>query len=228
MTLRRDIEYFEERGEVIKVRGGARSMRFISPHGDDNVNRRTEKCVAEKKAVAEAAVQFLETGRSIFIDSGSTMRTFARYVPAGRFSFTTTDPAVALELARGGTSVVNMVGGRLEGENQTVTGLQATRFLTGINIDVAFLCPSGYSVEDGFTVANFNECELKRIVAEKAKTVIMMMDSSKCDRSLPYTFCTSGEADVLVTDYAFPEKLAQAARGRGVRVVIASKNDSAE
>ena len=29
MTLRRDIEYFERQGEAIKVRGGARSMKFI-------------------------------------------------------------------------------------------------------------------------------------------------------------------------------------------------------
>ena len=28
MTLRRDIEYFEREHEAIKVRGGARSMRF--------------------------------------------------------------------------------------------------------------------------------------------------------------------------------------------------------
>ena len=30
MTLRRDIEYFESQGECIKVRGGARSMKFIT------------------------------------------------------------------------------------------------------------------------------------------------------------------------------------------------------
>lgn len=221
MTLRRDIEYFEERGEAIKVRGGARSMRFISPPGDDNVNRRTVERVEEKRAIAEAAVPFLETGRSIFIDSGSTMRTFAKNVPPGRFSFTTTDPAIALELLRSGGAVVNMVGGRLEGDNQTVTGLQATRFLTGINIDIAFLCPSGYSEQDGFTVANFNECELKRIVTEKARLVIMLMDSSKCGRALPYTFCTAADADVIITDRAIPETLISDAQVHGVRVIQA-------
>ena len=30
MTIRRDIEYFESINEAIKVRGGARSMKFIS------------------------------------------------------------------------------------------------------------------------------------------------------------------------------------------------------
>ena len=30
LTLRRDIEYFENQGEAIKVRGGARSMKFIT------------------------------------------------------------------------------------------------------------------------------------------------------------------------------------------------------
>ena len=35
MTLRRDIEYFEKQGELIKVRGGARSMKFITSTSDD-------------------------------------------------------------------------------------------------------------------------------------------------------------------------------------------------
>ena len=30
MTIRRDLDYFEKRGDAIKVRGGARSARFIT------------------------------------------------------------------------------------------------------------------------------------------------------------------------------------------------------
>ena len=85
MTLRRDVEFFENEGLVIKVRGGCRSVGQISAQGGEVVN------LSAKRSIAEAAVSFLETGRSIFIDSGTTMRTFSEYIPDKRYAFTTTE-----------------------------------------------------------------------------------------------------------------------------------------
>ncbi len=195
MTLRRDVEALEAAGEVIRVRGGARSVKFIPRTG-------------------------VEAGRSIFLDSGSTLRQLPAYVPEGRFSFTTTDPKLAVDLLMTGTSVVNMVGGRLERDNQTVTGLQATRFLNDVNVDIAFLTPAGVSLENGFTVGSFNECELKRIVAEKARRVVVLVDSSKIGKSLPYTFCGVENVDVLITDAPLPPELERAADAVGAAVVV--------
>lgn len=221
MTLRRDIEYFEERNLAIKVRGGCRSMSFISERSSEP--RLTKPCpnLAAKRAISKAAAEFLETGRSIFIDSGTTMRTFTEFVPEKRYSFTTTDPIVATMLCRGGASAVNIVGGRLEGDNLTVTGLQASRFLGDINIDIAILTPTGFSLDSGFTVASYNECELKRIVAEKARCVIMLMDSLKYGRSLPYTFCNIEDTDVIITDSGIPKEIVKAAARLGTRLIIA-------
>lgn len=220
MTLRRDIEYFESLEIAIKVRGGCRSAVFMTNSTESNVDARLSQNSEAKRRIGETAAGLLETGRAIFIDSGTTMKAFASFVPAKRYSFITTDPSIALELCRNGMAVVNIVGGKLEGDNKTVTGLQATRFLSDINIDIAFLTPSGYSEESGFTVANYNECELKRIVAEKARTVIMLMDSSKCDRTLPYTFCSMADTNVLITECE-NEKLTTAAAKEGTRLVVA-------
>ena len=223
MTLRRDIEYFEKRNAALKMRGGCKSLIFDADTGTGRTSGRITENLSAKRAIASKAVEFLETGRSVFIDSGSTMSTLCDMIPERRYSFTTTDPRVALKLCRSTPSAVNIVGGRLEGDNLTVTGLQATRFLSDINIDLAFLTPTGFSFEDGFTVASFNECELKRIVVEKAKTVIMLMDSSKCNRALPYTFCTMAGADIIITDSSFPRELVRKLSDMGVRVIIAAQ-----
>lgn len=201
MTLRRDIDYFESQGLAVKVRGGCKSTALES-NGEFGADVRLSRNIDAKRSIAKAALEYLETGRSIFIDSGSTMKAFASLVPPSRYSFVTTDPEIALKLCKNSRSVVNIVGGRLEGENRTVTGLQATRFLSDINIDIAFLTPTGYSTDSGFTVANYNECELKRIVVAKARRVIMLMDSSKCDRTLPYTFCDLADTGTLITEAA--------------------------
>lgn len=219
MTLRRDIAYFESIGDAIKVRGGARSTKFITSSTDDSMSDRMRENVHSKEKIAEAGAAYLETSRSIFIDSGSTMLRLVRHVPNERFNFTTTSPAAAIELAAIGQPIVNVTGGRLDRDYQSVAGVQAMRFISDINIDIAFLSPSGLSLRSGFTGGNYAECELKRAVVEKADRVIMLMDSSKIGRSLPYTFCALSSVSALICDAELPEELLLEAKQAGVEIV---------
>ncbi|MBQ7826999.1 MAG: DeoR/GlpR transcriptional regulator [Clostridia bacterium] len=220
MTIRRDIAFFEEKGDAIKVRGGVRSTKFITTSTDDSMTKRLRENVDSKEKIARAAALHLETGRSIFIDSGSTLQQMVKYVQNERYNFTTTNPAAALELAMIGHSSVNLTGGRLDRDYQSVAGPQAMRFIADINIDIALLSPSGLSGRSGFTGGNYAECELKRAVVEKADRVIMLMDSSKIGRSLPYTFCTLDRVSILICDAPLPEDLAREAERCGVVVEV--------
>lgn len=219
MTLRRDIEFFEQQGEAIKVHGGARSMRFITVSTDDAISTRMQENVESKEKIARYAASLMETGRSIFIDSGSTLQRIVPYVPNERFTFTTTNPLAAVELCKIGLPVVNIVGGKLDRDYQTVTGMHAMHFLSDINIDIAFLSPSGLSAKSGFTGGNYSECELKRVVVEKARLVVMLLDGSKFDKSLPYTFCQMEQVHVIITDSPLPFALTAIAEQYGVRVI---------
>jgi len=221
MTLRRDLDYFEKRGEAIKVRGGARSAKFITEQADDPFTYRKNQNIRSKIGIAKQAVAFLEAGRSVFIDSGSTIQQMIPFIPNGYFTFTTTSPQTALELCRIGKPCVNLVGGRLDNDYQAVSGNQAMRFLSDVNIDIAFLCPSGLSAQCGFTGGKYSECELKRAVVEKARKVIMLMDISKTDKSLPYTFANLSDVDILICDGPLPENLAKMAENEGVQVITA-------
>lgn len=221
MTLRRDIMYLEERGEAIKVKGGARSTRSVTAQTDNPYQARMNENIRSKILIAKAASELICVGRSIFMDSGSTVQHTVQFIPNERFTFTTTSPQTALELCRIGQPIVNLVGGRLDRDYQSVTGMQAMRFMADINIDIALMCPSGFSVESGFTGGNFNECELKRTVIRKARTVVMLLDSSKFDRSLPYTFCSLSDVDYLVCDAPLPGKMSKAAEEAGVKIIIA-------
>lgn len=225
MTLRRDIIYFEENHELIRVRGGARSMKFITSGIDESVEARMNENVLSKELIAKKAAEFLEPECSIFLDSGSTMHTFVKHVPNERYTFTTTDPAAALDICRIGLPSVYIVGGKLNGDNKTVVGLQATRFLQDINIDIAFLSPAGLSSRSGFTVANYSECELKKMAVEKARLVVILMDESKIDKSLPYTFATFEDADILITSSPLPAEMKKLAKEKGVRIIDVSKEN---
>lgn len=219
MTVRRDIDYFESQGEAIKVRGGARSMKFITTSMEEKFPSRMMKNVSAKELLAKKAIEMLETGRSIFLDSGTTMMMMARQLPEERLTITTTGPNIAIELLNKKQTIVNLVGGMLNRDNISVSGTQALRFLGDINIDIAFIVPSGFSATTGLTCGNYSECELKRMVVEKARRVVVLLDTSKLDKTLPYTFCEMKNIYTIITNGQLPADVTEETEKYGVQVI---------
>ncbi len=221
MTLRRDIEYFEKHGEAIKVRGGARSMKFIMTSIEDAFSLRLHENIGGKERVARKALDVLETGRSIFLDSGTTVLRLAELIPDERMTVTTTGLNVAVELMKKEFPIVNIVGGMINRDNITVSGNQSVSFIDSINIDLAFIVPSAASAKDGLTCGNYIDCELKKLIVRKARKVVLLVDSSKFNKSLPYTFASLDEVDVIISDEELPYDMSEAAKRAGVTVYTA-------
>ncbi|MCR5264909.1 MAG: DeoR/GlpR family DNA-binding transcription regulator [Clostridiales bacterium] len=221
MTLRRDIEYFENQGEAIKVRGGARSMKFITTSMEDTFSLRLSENPDAKEKVALAAIDLIETGRSLFLDSGTTMLKLASLLPDERLTVTTTGPNIAMELIKKNQPIVNIVGGMLNRDNISVSGNQALRQIGDINIDIAFIVPSGISAQNGLTSGNYSECELKKLVVQKARKVVILMDSSKLDKILPYTFADISDVNTIITDKALPDDMTVQAEKSGCEILLA-------
>jgi DeoR/GlpR family transcriptional regulator of sugar metabolism len=117
--------------------------------------------------------------------------------------------------------IVNIVGGMINRDNISVSGTQAIRYMEDINIDIAFLTPSGLTAENGFTCGNYSECEFKQLIIKKARKVVLLMDSSKIDKSLPYTFADIGDIDAIITNRDLPPELSRDAQVKGTEIIIA-------
>ena len=225
MTLRRDIEFFEKQGELIKVRGGARSMKFINSTSDDGYTEREKENYDSKVAIAEKALLYIEKGKSYFLDSGTTLMRLAENIPDEHMTITTPGPNIALELSKKQHPIINLAGGILNRESISVTGNMAIDFLADINIDIAFIAPSGYSQNNGFSCGNYAECELKNFIVKKARTVIMLMDTSKLDKNLPYTFCRLSDIDILITDKSIPASLLDTSAYPNLKIITCAEKE---
>ena len=60
---------------------------------------------------------------------------------------------------------------------------------------------------------------LKRAIIASARRVIMLMDSSKLNSLLPFTFARLSDIDTFVTDSKAPESIKVAFRAAGVHVI---------
>ena len=218
MTLRRDIDLLEREGLCAKVRGGAKTIA-PNPAIEPIYSHRANENSQAKIDIALSALPFIETGRSVFLDSGTTIMELAKILPDINLSILTSAPNIALEVLKKRTPNINLIGGTINRDNLSVSGALALNSLKGVNIDIAFITPSGFSSNGGFTSGNYAESEVKRTIIKKASRTIVLMDSSKTGKTLPFTFANLKDIDVLVTDTELPDNIAAAAKKNNVELI---------
>jgi DeoR/GlpR family transcriptional regulator of sugar metabolism len=217
MTLRRDLIFLENAGEIIRVKNGAVSAAKKEIEG--YFYQRAETNAAEKKIIAEKAVTLIEEGKATYIDSGSTSLYFVRQLPDLNYCIITNGINIALELSNKTLPSVTVLGGTLSRNNTATSGIAGYFQLQNLNIDTAFLCTSAFSEESGFTCGNPTENEIKKLALSKAKRKIILMDSSKAGNIMPYTFAHLKDIDILVSDGKLPVGIKSEALKTGVKIL---------
>ncbi|HHW31455.1 MAG TPA: DeoR/GlpR transcriptional regulator [Clostridiaceae bacterium] len=221
MTLRRDLISLENEGYLIRTYGGAVSAkRLSSVSGEENAySIRASENVEAKMKIAEKAVPMVELGRSIYFDAGSTVMCLAKILPDNNFSIVTSGVNIALELVKKLRTSVVSLGGFVNRNTLSVSGPSAIASLDDINIDLAFMAASAFTIENGLTVSNIYECELKRKIVNSAKKVILLMDTSKINKVLPFTYATLGDIDIWVCEDMPPPEVVQEANKHEVKII---------
>ena len=218
MTIWRYLKRLEEEGAIRRIRGGAISNNARWDKENLYFNRMHENSEA-KRRIACAALPFLDINSSIFLDSGSTIMNLAKQLPNQHYVVVTSGANIAMELSQRVEMNVTCLGGEISGATLALSGPQAEAFVDMINIDTAVLSASGYSEQGGFTIGSSAESQLKRKVIHKAARTILLMDSSKQGRTLPFTFATLEDVDIFVGDGPLPQDFLDAAQKAGVKLV---------
>ncbi|MFA6309784.1 MAG: DeoR/GlpR family DNA-binding transcription regulator [Clostridia bacterium] len=221
MTLRRDLINLENEGLLIRTFGGAVSAKKLSmTGGEENAySRRAAENVEAKMIIAEKAVSLVEKGRSIYFDSGTTLMCLAKILPDDNYSIVTSGANIALELIKKQRTSVVTLGGSVNRNTLSISGPDAMSALDTINIDMAFIAASGFSLDNGLTVSNIYECELKRKVVQRAKKVILLMDTNKINKDLPFTYATLEDLNMWVCETSVSAEIKKEADKFGVEIL---------
>ena len=224
MTIRRDLSELESRGSIIRTKGGALSVRkFSSSRSAKGAHNqyppRARESILQKKAIAAKALPYVQKGRSIYFDAGSTIMALAELVPNENMTIITNGINVAQALVSNSNINVMVPAGSVNRNTLSVSGSDSLSFIDKINIELAFMSASAFSPESGFTVSNVSEAELKRKVISRAKKTIMLLDQSKIGKDLLFTLADISEIHVLITDGPLSAELQQLADQSGITVI---------
>ena len=201
MTLRRDLTYLEEKGYLIRTHGGAISRdKFRTEGEEDAYSMRARENREAKAVIAKKALPYVEKGRSVYLDAGSTIMQLARLLKDDSYTVITSAVNTALELVKKTRISVFLPGGNVNANTLSCSGPTSLDVLSQVNIDLAFMSASGFSVDRGFTVSNMNECALKKHVVQKAKKVFLLMDTGKFNKDLAFTFASLEDVDCFICE----------------------------
>ncbi len=207
MTLRRDLFQLEQQGRIIRVRGGAMSVKEVQKVSGEPYAKKQAIHTDEKIKIAQKAASLIEENSSLFVDGGTTAMYLAKEMPDLNIHVFTNGLAVAIELAQKKNLNVTVIGGQVLKDNLSTASPVARAYFDNTNFELAVMSASAFTPENGFSCGSQIEADLLKMVRSKAKAMYMMLDSSKIGKIMPYTFAHLEDIDVLITDENFPAEL---------------------
>ncbi len=226
-TIRKDISDLAEQELLRRTHGGAICVR---PLREPDVDTRRSQNTEQKTAIAQACLHLISDGDAVFIDSGTTLQRLAELlahpdeslgtIPPRNVNVLTNALPVAQTLADVSGVRHTTLGGTFRPAGQSFVGPLAMAALEQFTVNVAFLGVTGIS--DGrLTVADPAEAQLKRAVMERARQVVVAMDSSKLGASDYAYVCSLDAVHTLVTDQE-NSYLAGLCQAHSVKLVVSS------
>lgn len=219
MTLRRDLDALDKAERIIRVHGGARSIR--SAVGiEDSVQMRSELHVEHKRKIARRAAGLLREHMAVFIDAGSTTAELCRLFPDGQYLVYTSGLNCALALQRLKKAEIYLLGGRFSSTGLCTNGSGAITHIENVHFTQAFLGSNGFEPSCGFTCENCEDARLKSEIIKRSEHSVILMDSSKLGRVSTYTFARLDDIDVVVSDSEVDEQSARLFAREGVELLL--------
>jgi len=219
VTIRNDLDLLSKQGLLVRDRGGAlantHSSLFVAFAQRANLN------LDEKRRIGKAAARLVKSGDTIIMDAGTTVIQMAKSL-SNDLAITAVTNAlnVAMEVGTLPDAHVILLGGSLIRETVSTVGPQAERDLHNVIAQKAFMSAHSIDPEWGPADTSIEVAHVKRVMAQVAREVILLADSSKWGsvafaRTVPW----SG-INIMITDSNMPEEAQTTIKGFGIKLIV--------
>lgn len=222
VTIRSDLDALQMAGRLRRTHGGAVPItRAVTVSLQD---RRVNVNVGAKRAIARTALDLIEDGDSILLDSGTTALELVRVLSArSGLTIVTNDVTIADFVDRSlPHSEVIMLGGLLNKGHRYTIGPVTVAALESLLPAKAFVCPSAYEPGGGLLTNNQNMAALKSAFMRCATKTYLLLDAEKVGEPGLMRYAHLSSADALITDSDPRGVLAADCADAEVPLIIAS------
>ena len=219
MTAHRDLDELVARGLLRKTRGIVSAAPTSLIESSDVY--RFSRQATEKKAIAAAAMQFVEPGQAIFFDDSTTVLQMAALLSA-KVPLTAITNSLILMNALTDIRDVTLLGlgGQFHNWCNAFMGRMTISAINRLRADTLFMSMSAIT-DDMVFHQSPDMVEAKRAMFDCAARRILLADHTKFGRRALHSFAALTEFDVVIVDQATPAEHLQRMRAKGINVVIA-------
>ncbi len=215
-TIRRDLKELEDSKLIKRTHGGA--IPFENVNFEPTFIEKEDKLRREKELIVKKAVEFIDEGDTILLDSGTTIFYLVKELKKLKNLTVVTNSIIfAQELQDVQGIEVMITGGMLRKETLALVGPFAEQSLSMIKVDKAFIGTNGIDIHEGITTPNLIEAATKRKMIKSAKQVILLTDHTKLDKVAFAKVADINEIDKCVFD-TVPKTFANSLENSGVAV----------
>ncbi len=221
MTVRRDLELLEARGDVIRTHGGAALARRLT--FEFSFRQKQNHNSSAKSRIAERAAGYIEDGQVVILDTGTTTLEIARRLMGRRdVTVITTSLAIvsALQFAAGVRVV--LLGGFLRGGSPDLHGPLTEQNVEMFRADVAFMGADAVDLDGNTYADDLQVVNLDRKMAASAAKVIVVADSSKFGRTGMCRIFGAEDYNLMISDTGIGSDVRKRLHKQGVQVEIAT------
>ncbi len=218
-TIRRDLLFLEEKGQLSRVHGGAVKTEGMKPFS--KLFQRMEENERGKDELSKAALEFINQGDIISIDSGSTAVSFAKALRS-QFSKLTviTHSLDVFEILHGYKDFsVILLGGILLESEKAFYGELTLGMLNNLYANKAFIFPSAVSIKYGICDYQHELCQMQKGLLTRAEKVYILADSSKFEKHALVKLADMKSEYIYITDSGLAENLSRIYRENNLNVL---------
>jgi len=197
-TIRRDLDKLGRKGLVKRIHGGATQIEAM--RGDRLFEGRRSMNLAAKRAIARAAVRYIEEGDVIALDASSTVAELLPLLPERPITVVTNSLVVVNALRNHSHVRLVCTGGIFDPASLSFVGTLAERALGDFRITKLFFSSQGLDVQRGLSVAEDHHARIKSRLIELAERSFLLADRTKIGQHSTFFFADLSQVHRLISD----------------------------
>ncbi len=197
-----------------------REHGYATLNKSDDMNIRLAYHYEQKQEVAKKAVESIQHGETIMIESGSCCALVALEIAKTKKDVTLiTNSAFIADYIRKHTAIkIILLGGEYQHESQVMVGPMMRKCAESFFVDKLFIGTDGFSIETGFTGNDYMRCEAVKDMARQANKVIIVTESDKFHQKGVSNLIEVDKVSCIYTDQGIPQEVEEFFKEKHIQV----------
>lgn len=219
VTIRKDLEYLEKEGLLIRTHGGA-VLRESAPLQEELASV-SEPAIEHFRSISNTIACLVADGDMIYLGAGLLCLSIAKAMKSRKFlTVVTNNLSAACVLSENPGIRVICAQGTVYREQEvcTIKGPEAFQYLSTLSYDKLIIGVDSFKANRGFSMQDGDLAQLYKSLVKNTDQRIIAATSDCFDRNALYPFGDFDAATTLVSDEQLPEEAIRFFYDRNIKV----------